>query len=85
MEQPDTQEFKTVRCGVDVHVGVLPGSPDPAMSRQWFITSEDWHADEGKNQAQLLSDMAGKASAWSTYAMLQPDRFNWVKVEWVWF
>lgn len=75
----------TARCGVDVVAGVLPGTPEPEFTRQWFITSEEWYADEGKNQAHLLSDLAGKASAWATYLMLQPDRFNWVKSEWIWF
>jgi hypothetical protein len=66
-------------------VGVVPGSPEPEWSRQWFITSEEWYANDGEDQAHLLSDLAGKASAWATYAMLQPERFNWVKMEWVWF
>lgn len=77
--------METARCGVDVLVGVAPGTPEPEFSRQWFITSEEWYANDGADQAHLLSDLAGKASAWATYAMLQPERFNWVKVEWVWF
>lgn len=83
---PEEQaKSESVRCGVDVVAGVLPGTPEPEFTRQWFITSEEWYADEGANQAHLLSDLAGKALAWSTYCMLQPDRFNWVKTEWVWF
>jgi hypothetical protein len=81
----EQQEAQTAKCGVDVVAGVLPGTPEPEFTRQWFITSAEWYAEEGKNQAELLSDMAGKAAAWATYIMLQPDRFNWVKLEWVWF
>lgn len=73
-----------VRCGVDVVAGILPGTPIDELTRQWFITSEEWNA-EGVDHAQLLSDLAGKASAWGTYLMLQPDVVNWVKVEWIWF
>lgn len=84
-DMPEEQKTQTARCGVDVFAGVLPGTPEPEFTRQWFITSEEWHAEEGKNQAELLSDLAGKACAWATYCMLQPDRFNWVKTEWIWF
>lgn len=72
------------RCAVDVVAGVIPGTPEEAFTRRFVVTSEEWHA-EGANQAELLSDLAGKASAWATYCMLQPDRLNWVKLEWVWF
>jgi len=85
MPEETQQEFKQAKCGVDVLAGVLPGTPEEEFTRRFFITSEEWHADEGKNQAELLSDLAGKATAWATYIMLQPDRFNWVKLEWVWF
>jgi len=80
-----TNQARTAKCGVDVVAGVLPGTPEPEFTRQWFITSEEWHADDGKHQAELLSDLAGRASAWATYLMLQPDRLNWVKTEWIWF
>ena len=82
---PEQKETKQVRVAVDVVGGVLPGTPEEEFTRRFFVTSEDWHADEGKNQAELLADLAGKSSAWATYMMLQPDRFNWVKLEWVWF
>jgi hypothetical protein len=81
-----SSETQTARCGVDVVAGVLPGTPEPEFTRQWFISSEEWHsAQKPHEQAMLLSDMVGKANAWATYLMLQPDRFNWVKLEWVWF
>ena len=78
-------EMEQARCAVDVVAGVLPGTPEDNFTRRFWITSADWHAEEGANQAELLSDLAGKASAWATYCMLQPDRLNWVKLEWVWF
>jgi len=77
-------EVGTAKCGVDVVAGVIPGTSEPELMRQWSITSAEWYA-EGANHANLLCDLAGKATAYATYLMLQPDRFNWVKVEWVWF
>jgi hypothetical protein len=73
-----------VRCGVDVVAGVVPGTSEPELLRQYFIYSEEWHK-EGADQATLLTELAGKATAYATYLMLQPDRVNWVKLEWVFF
>lgn len=75
------------RVGVDVVAGILPGqaNEEVARMRQWFITSEEWNAADDTGRAELLCDLAGKASAYATFLMLQPDRLNWVKVEWVWF
>lgn len=79
----------TARVGIDVAAGVLPGQSMPEYFRQWFITSEEWQEaskdETGMEQAKLLTDLAGKANAWATYLMLQPDRVNWVKTEWIWF
>jgi hypothetical protein len=79
----------TAKVGVDVVAGVLPGTPEPEYTRQWFITGDEWELagrdEDRQNQARLLADMNGKAMAWAHYLMLQPDRLNWVKTEWVWF
>jgi hypothetical protein len=74
---------QSMRCAVDVVAGVLPGTPEPEFTRQWFLTSDAWNAKDA-NQANLLCDLAGQASAYATYLMLQPDRLNWVKTEWIW-
>lgn len=78
-------QAQSARCGVDVVAGVLPGTPMEEYTRQWFISSEVWHAASSDDKTQLLSDLAGRASGWATFLMLQPDRVNWVKTEWIWF
>jgi hypothetical protein len=79
------EEVKQVRCAVDVVAGVLPGTPEKEFTRRFLITSEEWHEADGEGQVNLLCDLAGSAAGYSTYLMLQPDRLNWVKTEWVWF
>lgn len=79
----------TARIGVDVVAGLVPGQPMPEYTRQWFLTTYEW-AEAGKDetgmeQAKLLADLNGKAQAWAGYLMLQPDRVNWVKTEWIYF
>jgi len=80
-------EVQSVRIGVDVMGGVLVGTPEPEFTRQFILTGEEWQAADGDGvkQANLLLDIAGKANAYATYLMLQPDRLNWVRTEWVWF
>ena len=81
----------TARVGLDVVAGLVPGrDPMEELTRQWFISSDDWHAkdgteQEGEHQVNLLCDLAGKGTAYATYLMLQPDRVNWVRLDWVWF
>lgn len=79
--------MNTARIGIDVVAGVIPGQPMAEYTRRWFLSSQEWNdaADDGMKQAQLLADLNGKAQAWAMYLMLQPDRVNWVKTEWVWF
>lgn len=85
-DTPTTMGSERAICGVDVVSGVLPGTPDPTLTRQWFITSRKWNAAvNDDDRLMLLTGLAGKANAYATYLMLQPDRLNWVKVEWVWF
>ena len=76
----------TAKMGIDVVAGILPGTPEDEFTRRWFLTSRDWQAaDTLEKQLHLLCDIAGQANAYATYLMLQPDRLNWVKTEWVWY
>lgn len=76
--------------GIDVLAGVVPGHPMPEYTRRFFLTSREWYdAGSGEHgplkQAELLADLNSKAQAWAMYLMLQPDRVNWVRTDWVWF
>lgn len=75
----------TTKCAVQVDAGVLPGAPEPEYTKVWVIQSDEWHDADGMGHATLLADLAGKANGWATYLMLQPQRFNWVKTEWIWY
>jgi hypothetical protein len=71
------------RVLLEVTAGVLVGTPEPEFTRQWAITSEEWNA-EGADQSALLAIANGKMQGYAALLMLQPDRFNWVKTEWIW-
>ena len=80
-----SNDTNSVRVAVDVVAGILPGTPMPEFTQRWYITSKDWNVEDGMQQARILAEMNGKAQAWAMYLMLQPDRVNWVKTEWIWF
>jgi hypothetical protein len=77
----------SARVGVDVVAGLIPGQPMPEYTRRWFITSDEWtvagRTPDG--QSELLATVNGKAQGYAGLLMLQPDRLNWVQVQWVWF
>lgn len=75
--------MKQARVLLEVQAGVLPGTPMPEYTRQWAITSEEWNA-EGADQSTILAEANGKAQGYAGLLMLQPDRLNWVKTEWIW-
>lgn len=75
---------QSVRCAVDVVAGILPGQAEPEFTRTFYLTSDEWHAADNDHRVHLLLDLSGQATAYANYLMLAPDRFNWVKLEWVW-
>lgn len=74
----------SAKLGIDVVAGIVPGTPMPELTRRFFLTSAEWHAD-GADQVAMLAELNGRAQGYAAMLMLQPDRYNWVKTEWVWF
>jgi hypothetical protein len=74
----------TARIVVEVTAGVIPGTAEPAHTRRFVITAERWAlAGEGEFQGELLADNIGRATGYATLLMLQPDRLNWVRVDFI--
>jgi hypothetical protein len=83
---------------IEVRAGLIPERADPGFSRQWAISSSQWEAaQEADREAgeaygpplggveELLSTVVGKAQGYAGLLMLQPNRVNWVRTDWVWF
>ena len=59
--------------------------PEKEHTRVFVITSEEWAAaGEADRQGELLAEVNGKATGYAQLLMLQPDRFNHVRVDWLW-
>lgn len=77
------RDFQSARVIVEVVAGVIPQKPDPAHTKRFAITSEEWHA-AGEHQMELLAEVNGKAQGYAGLLMLQPQALNWVRTDWIW-
>jgi hypothetical protein len=73
------------RVIVEVVAGLLPQRPEPEFTRRWAISSQEWsEAGEADRQSERLAELNGRAVGYAGLLMLQPDRLNWVRVDWIW-
>lgn len=72
------------RVIIEVVAGLIPGKdPEPEFTKRWAITSKEWQ-DAGDKWPNLLAERNGQAQGYAAYLMLQPDRLNWVRTDWIW-
>ena len=86
--------METARVLLEVTAGLIPQRPEPELTKQWAITSKEWQeaAAQAKDQSDievsrqstLLAERNGQALAYANLLMLQPDRVNWVRTDWIW-
>lgn len=76
--------MESARVIVEVVAGILPGTPMPEHTKAFAITSKEWNEADEDGRTMLLIRANGQALAYAGLLMLQPDRFNWVKTEWIW-
>lgn len=73
----------SARVMIEVVAGVIPETPENEYTRRWAITSKEWE-DAAENASELLAKRNGEAQGYAALLMLQPDRLNWVRVDWIW-
>lgn len=80
-----TNTTATARVIIEVVAGLVPNQPDPTHTRRWAITSTEWHeANDAGTASELLATRNGEAQGYAALLMLQPDRLNWVSIDWIW-
>jgi hypothetical protein len=73
---------KSARLVVEVSAGLIPERPEPTYGRRLVLPSQEWN--DSKDQAALLAELNGRAMGYAGLLMLQPDRLNWVRTDWLW-
>lgn len=84
--------MESAKVIVEVQAGLLPGQPEVDFTKRWAVTSGKWEeaqaADESSDPAHafhlylLLARIAGEADEYAR-ALRNPQRFNWVRTDWV--
>lgn len=74
--------MESARLLLEVSAGIIPETPEPELGRRWAITTAEWEGSD--DQATLLAERNGQAQGYAQLLMLQPDRVNWVRTDWVW-
>lgn len=75
------------RALLTVTAGILPGRADPDYTRRWTIGArefDDAMAQGVEVAGEVLADRNARAIGYAGYLMLQPDRLNWVRTDWIW-
>ena len=67
---------------LEVTAGIIPKHPMPEYTRRWAISSEEWEA--APDTGVLLAEKNGAAQGYAALMMFQPDRVNWVRMDWIW-
>lgn len=76
----------SARVVVEVVAGLIAGrDPEPEYTRRWALTSEEWQAAvDARKHGEVLAVLNGRAQGYAAMLMLQPDRLNWVRTDWIW-
>lgn len=70
---------ETARVLIEISHGLIPGQA--TETSRWVITSREWYAAE--NPYELLAEMLADAHA-VVEGLADPQRNNWVRLDWVW-
>lgn len=79
--------MEQARVVIEVMAGIIPGKdPLPEFTKRWTITSKEWYeaGERPDGQATLLAEQNGRAMGYASLLMMQPDRLNWVRTDWIW-
>jgi hypothetical protein len=79
--------MKSVSCGWTVDAGVIPERPMPEYRKNFYYTSEMRERDAKLGKDVDTNEFTELLKQVHEYAMgiSDPNRVNWVRVDWVWF
>lgn len=76
--------MQMARVILEVTAGILPGTPEPQLTRQYALTSDEWQSTPTEDHGRLLAERNAAAQGYAAWLMMQPDRVNWVRLDWLW-
>lgn len=79
-EEEDPTTRLGLKLSIEVMAGMVPGTPMDEHTRRWHFTRSGYE----KNDGQDYSDAVGAASYYAL-TLQNPQRLNWVRMDWVWY
>lgn len=76
--------MESARVILEVVAGLIPGKPQPELTRRWALTGREWNDLDSEGKSAALAEINGRAQGYAGLLMLQPDRLNWVRLDWLW-
>lgn len=77
--QPSKHE--AARCVWEVTAGIIPGTAEPEFTKRFGMTSGDY---ESPYSSEIFTSRMTEAVHYAQQ-LHDPNRFNWVRVDWIWF
>jgi hypothetical protein len=77
--------LEAARCAWEVRAGMIPGQPDPTLTKRWGLTSAEW--DQGKG-LELFWERAAIAEAYARNLQMlcfMGRECNWTELTFIWF
>ena len=75
----------SLKASWEVRAGLVPGQAQPEHTRQFHLTSAEWH--ESPDGLRLLLLRSAEAQAYATYLMAQCSQgreVNWTETTFIW-
>lgn len=74
-------ESKSLRCSWEVTAGVVPGTPEPEFTKRFYMLSEEY---QSQYSAEIFTCRRTEAVHYAEQ-LHNPKRFNWVRLDWIWY
>jgi len=69
--------LKSLKLAIEVRAGIIPGEPMEKYSRSWYLSREEF------NDTDKWLAAVGAAHLYAL-TLQDPNKTNWVKLEWIW-
>ena len=76
--------MESARVIATVQAGVIPGQPEPAYTKQFSITSQQWEdAGLAGGQLKALVALSTQVTEYEQNLHVSIHKVNWVNAEWI--
>lgn len=78
---PISRGEHSASCVWEVTAGLIPGTPTPELTKRWGMTSGERESEQGSS---IFTWRTLEASHY-LQRLHDPNRLNWVRLDWIWF